>query len=103
MAITSVDSPGMQRAAEDFQHALSTSNKALDAMQGEIASLGSSWHGDASGAFGRALQSWCTEFRNVCAQLRQIHEAVQTARGVYDHAESGNTEAAAQFQSLVNF
>jgi WXG100 family type VII secretion target len=90
----SVSAPGMQRAAQNFQSALGTSRTSLQSMEGEISSLNTAWTGDAAVRFRQSLNSWCTEFQNICNQLQTIEVALESANTTYQKTEANNTHNA---------
>jgi len=85
----------MQRAEQNFQSALGTSKTSLNNMEGEIASLGTAWTGDAAVRFRQSLTSWCNEFQNICNQLNTILLALQRNAKTYSRTETDNTHLGA--------
>jgi WXG100 family type VII secretion target len=74
---TSVRTEDLQRAHEDFVNALTASRGQLRAMQDNIGTLGTAWTGDAAGAFGRSLTTWCGQFENIVHELDGMRQKLE--------------------------
>ncbi|MCO1582611.1 MULTISPECIES: WXG100 family type VII secretion target [unclassified Crossiella] len=91
---TQVSTPGMQKAAGDFEAALSTSLSQLSKMQTEIGSIRSAWEGAASSKYQTALDSWCQHFSNIARQLDTMHETLIGNKNTYEVGEAYNEQMA---------
>ncbi|MFI7119452.1 WXG100 family type VII secretion target [Amycolatopsis sp. NPDC049868] len=91
---TSVSTPAMQKAAGEFEAALSTSNTTQNNMQNNIQQLNVAWTGDASVRFKSSMNAWCREYQNIVKELGTMLEALHGNTKSYVKTEQSAVDMA---------
>jgi WXG100 family type VII secretion target len=97
--ITSVSVQGMITAQGHFQNAVDTCNTAYNNMSEQQATLAANWTGEASSAFGQALNQYLEDLGNVRTQLSTMLETLSANTGVYSNTSEQSTDLANAFST----
>ncbi|OLR92197.1 WXG100 family type VII secretion target [Actinokineospora bangkokensis] len=93
----STDTLGMQRAAQQFEAASSESTGHLRSVNETILALQSTWKGDASNNFSRAMNDWENQFQIIINELNNMIQVMGGNAKAYDAAEQEAVNLAPQF------
>lgn len=101
MGEKSVDRAAMQKATQQIETKHQQIHALQNRLQGQMADLGSRWHGNASTAFQNGYRAFDSEFEKVKQGLDSIHVSlVQTLRE-YGVREEENQATANQIAGLI--
>ncbi|SPT54248.1 Uncharacterized protein conserved in bacteria [Actinomyces bovis] len=90
MSSYTVDTSEVAATAARTRARISTIQTEVDAMNGDLATLQSSWTGSASNSMGDCGAQWHTTQLQVQSSLDYIGSALDQAALSYDDAESNN-------------
>src|SRR5262245_20961583 len=83
-----IATPGMVKAAGEFEAATRTATAQLSAIDAEMATLQTFWHGQASFGYVTAMERWEAEFKVIIDQLIHMMEVMGVNTKVYHEAEN---------------
>lgn len=98
-ASAAVDVLGMGLSRVDFENAITQCNSAKANMTDQQATLRASWTGEASSAFGQALQNWLEDLSFVITQLNAILSTMGSNTTLYSNTHQTTIDTATQFGS----
>ncbi|WP_433870169.1 WXG100 family type VII secretion target [Saccharopolyspora sp. CA-218241] len=87
-------SAGMQQAAQRFDSTAGEFNRDLQNVMSTISTLRSTWTGEASVAFNRAMDDWGRAFNVIIASLNDLSTNMVGNRSSYESTEADNVGAA---------
>ena len=90
----STTTPGMLQAASYFEGTQSVASGGIKTVSGELASLKSTWTGDASGAFDSSMQKWFEDCNVIINKLGEMVELMHGNRKIITEGESNNAHVA---------
>ncbi|MEU6128262.1 WXG100 family type VII secretion target [Saccharopolyspora sp. NPDC047091] len=93
--------PGMQSAGQKFSDTASDFTRDMHAVNTMMATLQSSWHGDASRNFNQAMDNWEKSFNIVINKLIGMMEVMGINSKDYVTAEDDATSKAGSFSSVL--
>lgn len=86
----SVDTQAVVDTAVRARARIATIQTEVDAMNGDLAALQSSWTGSASASMGQCTAQWHATQIQVQSSLDAITQALDASAVAYDDAESAN-------------
>ncbi|AMD86791.1 WXG100 family type VII secretion target [Actinomyces radicidentis] len=90
MPVFAVDTQAVADTAARTRTRITTIQTEVDAMNGDVALLQSSWSGGASDSMGTAAADWHLTQAQVQASLDLLSQALDQAAVSYDDAEAAN-------------
>lgn len=101
MPTVTTTEPGMQRAAQEFSDKATLFTSQLNAVNGQMSILQSSWTGQASQGFNQAMDSWEGSFQKVINELLNMLEVMGVTTKGYQQAEDDASNVAQSFSSAL--
>lgn len=90
----STTTPGMQAAAGHLANTQSVAKGGVESVSGALASLKSTWTGDASMAFDSSMRAWFDDCQVIVNKLGEMIEVMNGNRKVIASGEEVNTQTA---------
>jgi len=80
----------LDELADKFLGSANALEDVLSDLDSLVASLGTTWEGDAHDQFGEYFAQWRSSSRDLHQALRRLHQVTRTAHGNYSAAEAAN-------------
>ncbi|WP_067494989.1 WXG100 family type VII secretion target [Actinoplanes sp. TFC3] len=101
MPTVSTTEQGMQRAAQEFSDKATEFTSSLQAVNGQMSVLQSSWTGQASNGFNQAMDSWESSFQKVINELINMLDVMGVTTKGYVQAEDTAASTASSFGAAL--
>lgn len=85
-----VVSESLNELADNFLESANALGDSLSDLDALVASLATSWEGDAHDQFREYFTQWRSDSRELHRSLRRLHRIARTAHGNYAAAETAN-------------
>lgn len=100
--MTQVDLAGLRSAINVFSNGVANFDTQYKAMSQTQANIASQWTGEASTAFGQAVQNWLTDFYKVIQVLNGMENALTQNTNLLDQTNQATIQRAQQAAAAVS-